>query len=88
MPNDYIYVFGVICQQPLDVMSRRRQQILYERQRLLDLMRRNLGSDDDMAARRDERLQRVRMIEAEMLRVQQMHKNSKVSVATSRGVIC
>ena len=70
--------------------SRRREQIEYEQQRLRELMRRNMGSDDDMASRRAARLQRVRMIEAEMLQVQQLHKNAKVGTAsfcgTHRGV--
>ena len=62
--------------------SRRREQIEYEQQRLRELMRRNMGSDDDMASRRAARLQRVRMIEAEMLQVQQLHKNAKVGAAS------
>ena len=50
-----------------------RRQLEYEVARLRDLMADNLGSSEQIAQRHEARLQRIRLIEAEMLRMQQRH---------------
>ncbi len=57
-----------------------RRQLEYEAQRVRQLMTENLGTSEQIAARHDARLQRIHMIEAEMLRLQQRHREQQVSI--------
>ena len=50
-----------------------RRQLEYEVSRLSDLMSGNLGTSEQIAQRHEARLQRIRLIESEMLRMQQRH---------------
>lgn len=50
-----------------------RRQLEYEVSRLSDLMADNLGTSEQIAQRHEARLARIRMIESEMLRMQQRH---------------
>ncbi len=55
-----------------------RRQLEYEAQRVRQLMTENLGTSEQIAARHDARLQRIHMNEAEMLRLQQRHREQQV----------
>ena len=51
-----------------------RRQLEYEAQRVRELMTEDLGTSEQIAQRHEARLQRIRMIETEMLRLQQRHR--------------
>ena len=57
-----------------------RRQLEYEAQRVRELMTEDLGTSEQIAQRHDARLQRIRMIETEMLRLQQRHREQVLLV--------
>jgi len=50
-----------------------RRQLEYEAQRVRGMIEENLGSVEQVAQRQEARLQRVRLVEGEMQRMQQLH---------------
>ena len=51
-----------------------RRQLEYEMKHIEGLMLENLGNAEQMAQRHEARLQRIRMIETEMMNIQQKHQ--------------
>lgn len=51
-----------------------RRQLKYEAQRVRELMTEDLGTSEQMAQRHEGRLHRIRVIETEMLHLQQRHR--------------
>ena len=51
-----------------------KRQLEYEAQRLREHMTEHLGSAQQIAARHEARLQRIRLIETEMIRMQEKHQ--------------
>ena len=51
-----------------------RRQLEYESKRLRELMTEDMGTSEQIAQRHEARLQRIRSIETEMLRLQQRHR--------------
>ena len=60
-----------------------RRQLEYEMQCLHEMMQKELGNADQIAQRHEARIQRIRIIENEMLRMQQQYRDqAKVSTYT------
>ena len=65
-----------------------RRQLEYESQRVRELMTEDLGTSEQIAQRHEARLQRIRMIETDMLRLQQRHREQVGSFLVLSVAFC